>query len=301
MGICVSDDTNYSYKILQQGEIVSDQFSKEVAEGKRFEFGKNWKSFLLVLNDERIHEAGKSLTEMLAVSALTGKSFLDIGSGSGLFSLAAKRLGAKVYSFDYDPQSVACTSELKRRYSQEDRDWSVEEGSALDQNYLESLGKFDVVYSWGVLHHTGALWQALENALLPLASGGKIFVAIYNDQGWKSNFWRFIKRTYCSGRIGKSMVVSFFVPALIFYGLTSDLLRLKNPLKRYEEYKKLRGMSRVNDWFDWLGGYPFEVATPDEVFEFFKERGFVLVKLKTCGGTHSLNQFVFKKTEEECP
>lgn len=274
---------------------MTNHFSKEVAEGKRFEFGKNWKSFLSVLDDERIHEAERSLNEMLEVSDLTGKSFLDIGSGSGLFSLAARRMGAKVYSFDYDPQSVACTSELRRRYSQEDSNWSIEEGSVLETGYLKSLGKFDVIYSWGVLHHTGAMWQALENALMPLAPGGKVFVTIYNDQGWKSNFWRFIKRTYCSGRIGKSLVVSFFVPALIFYGLADDLIRFKNPLKRYDEYKKLRGMSRVNDWFDWLGGYPFEVATPDEVFEFFKERGFFLVKLKTCGGSHSLNEFVFKK------
>ena len=89
---------------------------QEVSEGERFAFGDNWARFLRLLSDERINQAEESLKQMLEVDNLNGKSFLDIGSGSGLFSLAARRLGAKTFSFDYDPQSVACTRELKRRY-----------------------------------------------------------------------------------------------------------------------------------------------------------------------------------------
>src|ERR1044072_5239228 len=100
---------------------------------------------------------------MLEVDNLLGKKFLDVGSGSGLFSLAARRLGAQVHSFDYDPQSVACTGELRRRYFPDDLHWVVQQGSVLDQGYLASLGSFDVVYAWGVLHHTGAMWRALDN------------------------------------------------------------------------------------------------------------------------------------------
>ena len=100
---------------------------------------------------------------MLEMDDLTGKTFLDIGSGSGLFSLAARRLGAKVHSFDFDSNSYGCTMELRKRYFDGDGNWKVEQGSALDRNYIESLGKFDIVYSWGVLHHTGAMWTALEN------------------------------------------------------------------------------------------------------------------------------------------
>ncbi len=126
----------------------------EVLQGERFEFGANWARFLEVLDDERIRQAEESLCKMLGVSALKGKSFLDVGCGSGLFSLVARRLGATVHSFDYDPRSVGCTLELRRRYFPEDMQWIIEEGSALDSDYLSRMGRFDVVYSWGVLHHT---------------------------------------------------------------------------------------------------------------------------------------------------
>jgi len=104
-----------------------------------------------MVNDERIAQAEESLCDMLAVRDLHGKRFLDVGSGSGLFSLAARRLGATVHSFDYDSKSIACTRELKRRYLPDDSQWSIEEGSVLDRNFLTRLGQFDVVYSWGVL------------------------------------------------------------------------------------------------------------------------------------------------------
>src|SRR5258705_8529327 len=135
----------------------------ETASGQRFEFGKNWSRFLALLDDTRIHEAEESLKQMLALESLGGLSFVDVGSGSGLFSLAARRLGARVHSFDYDPNSVACTAELKRRYFPADNMWSVEEASALDPRYLATLGTFDIVYSWGVVHHTGRMWEAPEN------------------------------------------------------------------------------------------------------------------------------------------
>ena len=165
----------------------------EVASGERFEFGKNWSAFLAVLDEQRIATAEASLREMLECETLEGKTFLDIGSGSGLFSLAARRLGAKVHSFDFDTNSFACTQELRNRYFPNDPNWRVEQGSALDAAYIDSLGKFDVVYSWGVLHHTGQMWQALENAVIPTKAGGKLFIAIYNDTGSQARRWHWIK------------------------------------------------------------------------------------------------------------
>ena len=273
---------------------MTSTFEQEIKEGDRFQFGENWRRFLSVLNDERITEAENSLKQMLKVEDLQSKTFLDIGSGSGLFSLAARRLGATVHSFDYDPQSVACTQELKRRYFGEDSNWTIEQGSVLDVAYLKSLGKFDIVYSWGVLHHTGNMWQALENIILVVVHQGQLFIAIYNDQGGKSQRWLKLKKLYCSGFLGRTLVSAFFIPYFMLRDLAVDLVKGKNPISRYLEYQKSRGMSLTHDWYDWLGGYPFEVATPDEIFRFYHERGFVLENLFTDGG-HGNNQFVFVK------
>ena len=88
----------------------------------------------------------------------------------------ARRLGATVTSFDYDPQSVACTRELRRRYFPDDAAWTVTEGSVLDRAFVDGLGTFDIVYSWGVLHHTGAMWDAIGLAAERVAPGGQFFI-----------------------------------------------------------------------------------------------------------------------------
>ncbi len=264
-------------------------------EDRRFEFGANWTRFLEVLNDLRIQKAEESLKQMLKVSTLRDRTFLDIGSGSGLFSLAARRLGARVHSFDYDKRSVACTLELKRRYCADDKGWTIEEGSALDEQYIRSLGQFDVVYSWGVLHHTGAMWRAFEQVAPLVKQGGELFLAIYNDQEGASRRWRMIKRLFNkSPRILRPFI---FVPIILFYEAQygiMDLLKGHNPLKPWIHGKDSRGMHKLYDWIDWIGGYPFEVAKPEEVFEFYRLRGFSLVTLKTCGG-RGCNEFVFAK------
>jgi 2-polyprenyl-3-methyl-5-hydroxy-6-metoxy-1,4-benzoquinol methylase len=276
--------------------------AEEIASGRRFEFGQNWSRFLGVLDETRIREAEKSLREMLSVEDLRGKRFLDIGSGSGLFSLAARRLGASVHSFDYDPKSVACTSELRRRYFSDDDNWKVEEGSALDANYLNSLGEFEVVYSWGVLHHTGAMWRALDNARLPVAAGGRLFIAIYNDTGRQAVRWRKIKKIY--NELPRPLKLPFAL-GIVCVGqtkaFTRSLLNLKPGefIRSWTSYEQNRGMSRWHDHLDWIGGYPYEVATPEEIFDFYRARGFTLIKLKCSDLNYKLgcNEFVFEKTQ----
>ena len=277
---------------------IALQHSSEVASGERFEFGKNWSAFLAVLDGERIVKAEESLKEMLEVDDLKGRSFLDVGSGSGLFSLAARRLGAKVHSFDFDSSSFACTQELRNRYFPNDPKWRVEQGSALHAEYLKSLGKFDVVYSWGVLHHTGEMWQALENAVIPTKKGSKLFIAIYNDTGSQAKRWHWIKKTYC--RLPRALKTPFAVGVTVpdeMKRLIKSLITL-NPqtyIHSWTRYKNGRGMNRWHDIIDWVGGYPYEVATPDEIFEFYKTKGFALTKIKTGGVGLGCNEFVFEK------
>ncbi|MEV6859376.1 class I SAM-dependent methyltransferase [Streptosporangium subroseum] len=247
------------------------------------------------MDESRIENAMESLTRALGVTDLTGRSFLDIGCGSGLFSLAAHRLGARVRSFDYDPQSVAASGELRRRFAP-DSDWEVRQGSILDDAYTRSLGTYDIVYSWGVLHHTGAMWQAIANASALVAPDGLLFISLYNDQGLNSRLWWQVKRHYVrSGPFARRVLVEASGTYLGARAVLARTLRRAcgEPVDRGV---RARGMSARHDLVDWVGGFPFEVAAPDKVFAFLRERGFDLCFLKTCQGGIGCNEYVFNRT-----
>lgn len=265
---------------------IALQHANEVAAGDRFEFGKNWANFLTLLDEDRIASAEESLRSMLGIESLEGRTFLDIGSGSGLFSLAARRLGARVHSLDYDTNSVACTNELRRRYFENDADWRVEQGSALDRDYVAGLGKFDVVYSWGVLHHTGSMWEALTNAETAVADGGKLFIAIYNDTGSQAARWLAIKKLYnrTPRFLRVPLTVAVYLPdELKQFAKSLLLLKPMDYVRSWTHYKNARGMNKWFDLVDWIGGYPYEYASADELFEFYRAKGYELTKLKTKG------------------
>jgi 2-polyprenyl-3-methyl-5-hydroxy-6-metoxy-1,4-benzoquinol methylase len=283
------------------GDNTLTEHARDVAQGRRFEFGKNWTRFLASLNDERLESARNSLRTMLSTEALAGKRFLDAGSGSGIFSLSARCLDAEVFSFDFDPQSVACTRELRNRYFPNDPMWTVAEASVLDPAYLSKLGNFDVVYSWGVLHHTGAMWAALENMTPLVKNGGLLFISIYNDQGNKSLRWLALKKFYNRSPKPVQLLLSGGVCVQLWWRSSlKDLLRLR-PFATWRDASKHRGMSPWRDVVDWVGGYPFEVAKPDEIFNFYRDRGFTLLRMNTHAGALGCNEFLFRKNEAPDP
>ena len=277
-----------------------ENFREEVAKGQRFEFGKNWKSFLEKLDVDRISNSQSSLVKMLETSSLAGKSFLDVGSGSGLSSLAAKNLGAEVTSFDFDEMSVWCTSELRKQFYAEDETWRVMQGSILDHTFLGKLGQFDVVYSWGVLHHTGKMWAAIDNCLSLVAKDGILFIAIYNDQGIKSHFWWIVKWVYNKlPTVFKkpfAYVAGCFVTSLMVLKYTIKLkpMTILGPIF---DYKQSRGMSFLSDIVDWYGGFPYEFASHEYLMDYIQSRGFKLQKSREASslGCHEL---VFKREDE---
>ncbi|WP_437193742.1 class I SAM-dependent methyltransferase [Planctomicrobium sp. SH527] len=250
-----------------------------------------------MIDEERIAVAVESLKVMLHVDHLDGSTFLDVGCGSGLFSLAAVRLGAMVRSFDFDPQSVACTEEMKRRFAP-DAEWIISSGSILDDAFVATLPESDIVYSWGVLHHTGKMWEAIESVLPLVAPSGQLAISIYNDQGGASRRWRVIKKVYNQSPSPLKSLIA------LGFGLSHELrqalirvVRLQNPLPfaDWRQKKQDRGMSPWHDIVDWIGGYPFEVAKPEEVFLYCRRQGFELTHLTTQAGGYGCNEFVFRR------
>lgn len=161
----------------------------------RFGFGENWQDFAAGVDSRRLEVAGQSLDRLLDKAPLDGRTFLDIGCGSGLFSLAAAKRGAIVKSFDFDANSVACTRNLRSVFFPHSESWTVEQGSILDRAYVDRLGTFDIVYSWGVLHHTGAMWTAVGNAAKLVAPGGTLAIALYRKTPM-CRAWTWEKRLY---------------------------------------------------------------------------------------------------------
>jgi 2-polyprenyl-6-hydroxyphenyl methylase/3-demethylubiquinone-9 3-methyltransferase len=264
-----------------------------------FRFGKNWKKVVRLFNEESFAEADKALSHFFSGANLAGKTFIDVGCGSGIVSLVARRRGAKVYSMDVDEDSVACAGWLKKRFFPGDPLWEIASGSILDQNCVRNLPQADFVYSWGVLHHTGDLWLGLKNCCHLVRPQGFVGVSLYNDQGWKSQCWLTIKKAHLHGGWIRGLVLALFIPYFFLGGLACDVVGGKNPLERYRTGKYKRGMSAVHDWIDWLGGYPFEVARPSEVMSFFEDRGFRTVFQNTLQVSSGCNEFVFQKRGNE--
>ncbi|AZO74470.1 MAG: class I SAM-dependent methyltransferase [Mesorhizobium sp.] len=267
---------------------------------KRYEFGANWAAFIdRHYTPERRRMSTDKLLSFLGKESLEGMDFLDIGSGSGLHSLAAFDAKAKrIHSFDFDPLSVRTTGKL-RQLAGEPPNWIVEKGDVLDVDYLQRLGTWGLVYSWGVLHHTGAMWQAIENAAQRVAPGGLLFIALYSSNVVKpsAEFWLDVKRRYNAAGPSKRRWMEYWY--IWRFGLGRNPLQLPQLLKQIYDKKKGRGMSYMTDVRDWLGGWPMEFADDQAVVDFLKERfDFELVRMST---GEACTEFLFRNPNNPTP
>jgi len=257
-----------------------------------FHFGKNWHAYIAQTDVTKAAQTSAEFLERFLGADVRGKTFLDAGSGSGLHSLAALTLGVeRVVSFDYDKDSVACTNAVRDKSAYTAR-WQVMHGSLMDQGFMKGLGAFDIVYSWGVLHHTGDMWHALENLCGLTKPGGLVWVAIYNKVEGKfgSSWWKKVKHAYNVSPHPIQLLMEWLYIAFHFVLL---VLHMKNPFRVMCEYRAKRGMSWKTDLIDWLGGYPYEYASTAEIFSFFKRRGFTLENIQTTN-YKGCNQFLFR-------
>jgi 2-polyprenyl-6-hydroxyphenyl methylase/3-demethylubiquinone-9 3-methyltransferase len=230
-----------------------------------FKFGKNWKDFSKGIDAESLEEAKRGLRRLFPGRELQGASFLDIGSGSGLHSVAASELGAReIIAIDIDEDSVDTTRRTLARYG---ITALVERRSVFE---ADNLGQFDVVYSWGVLHHTGDMWRAIHCAAQHVKPGGLLALALYQKRVTCAA-WVVEKRFYTKcPRALQALIRGIYGAALLLGVAISG----RNPIRYYRGYKSSRGMSFWHDVHDWLGGYPYESSTPEETCAFVENMGF---------------------------
>jgi len=242
----------------------------------KFSFGKNWKDFISTISEDNIKSAQKDIKEWFGTGGFNDKSVLDVGCGSGLSSLIFYRLGAKVLtSFDSDIDSVESTRVLWEKAGRP-CNWHIMQGSILDEKFMDSLNPgFDVVYSWGVLHHTGSMLKALENACKLVKKGGNLLVAIY-VKGPRYEKDLLLKQRYNDS---SPVVRGIIVRVELLKMMLRKVKHFKNPF--IYNNGASRGMCMYHDMVDWLWGLPYEVASPDQIVEFTRKRGFVLEKIKT--------------------
>ena len=261
---------------------------------ERFRFGDNWRRFIANLSPEQIDEAVLGLQTAMGADRLDGRVFLDIGCGSGIHSLAAFRMGARaIVSFDFDLDSVACTQAMRERAGAPPN-WRVLQGSVLDMAFLESAAPAaDDVYSWGVLHHTGSMWEAIRNAARCCSpAGGRLLIGIYNEKRPGTDIMRWIKRAYvASPPLGQELI------KWSYWGVTAavQVARGRNVSAEIRGRLRERGMDYWRDLEDWVGGYPYECATPEAVRAFVEGQGFTQRAARVRNTIASVNEYLFTR------
>lgn len=234
-----------------------------------FAFGKNWSEYAALIDDRRIAEAKKGLLKLFSENDIKGRSFLDIGCGSGLHALCAARLGAsRILAVDLDADSVATTRALLSHHGLR-IPWQADILSVFDLN-ANAHGKFDIVYSWGVLHHTGSMWEAIDKAASMTAPRGLLAIALYRKT-YADRFWKIEKRLYSRApKFVQNCIQAIYIATFRLAALATG--------KSFHQYvadrTSVRGMDFYHDVHDWLGGYPYETVLAPEIDRRLSELGF---------------------------
>lgn len=256
-----------------------------------FAFGENWRSFATTIDGSAVARSDAGLARIFSPGELQGKTVIDIGCGSGLPALSILRAGAThVTCVDIDPNSVAATAATLSRHA-DTLSWSAEVASVFDIS-----GQYDVVYSWGVLHHTGDMWRAIDKAASLVRPGGTLCIAIYAKTKLCA-FWTVEKRIYSKApKLGQAAIRVTYKAAKMFYGALKAIRGGRLPPRP----EPTRGMDREHDLHDWLGGYPYESARPEEVRAFLTARGFTAVRENVADsplglGSSGCDEYVFAK------
>ena len=285
-----SDNTsplNKTFKIMIYDVKDINNIINDKREDNNFSFGKNWLHFIQNnINDSVIESSRIDIIKWFDVK---DKSIIDIGCGSGLSSLIFNNEKAKyIYSFDYDINSVDSTLLLKNKQKIINNDWVIKQGNILDTDYIKSLGKFDIVYSWGVLHHTGDLWKAIKNAIY--LSNDLIMLSLYsnianydNDFTAKQNYNKFNELEK------KKNIADYVMTVKQSSKKNEEILNWNTPSKR--------GMNKYNDIIDWVGGFPYEVCSTKQINQFMEENGFILIQ-KYDPVQQACHEWLFKKIKQ---
>jgi 2-polyprenyl-6-hydroxyphenyl methylase/3-demethylubiquinone-9 3-methyltransferase len=246
-----------------------------------FSFGENWLKYIDRMPPAAIQTMVEYVRDWLG--DVDGLRFLDVGSGSGLTSLVAHELGARVTSFDIDPASVKAT-ELLRERAGSPASWTVSRASILD---APEVGTFDIVVSWGVLHHTGDVWRAIDNTARCVAPGGRLWLALYTKTSASKRSLR-TKRLYnrSPDALKRAWRGAYATAKFAKSAARGDL----HPVARHRER---RGMDWWRDIEDWLGGLPYEPVAPGEVLARLRPLGFELERLADAGGEGRNDVYLF--------
>lgn len=247
-----------------------------------FSFGFNWVDYVKTRMSEDIismHQTNlKSLYDSIGIS-LEEKSVFDIGSGSGLSSISFARLGAStITSMDIDSFSVEATAYTKNKFwNNSDIQWNIYQRSILDGIPIPDESQ-DIVYSWGVLHHTGDMWNAIRNSIKAVKPGGIFHVALYRSG---SKFSKSLDEKYRFKFADKETKIQ------MLYNRAGQ---------KINHIKKDRGMNKFHDALDWLGGLPYDVADPEVLFSWLKEKhGFEVLYFRDRNGGGNFTGILRKK------